>query len=94
MILERWVWKVKWGCEDRLIALLKEEGERQGWSSRLYTPVTGPWPTVAMDTEFESLDQREDWYTELRARPSTPAFMQKLGELVESAFCELWDVVE
>ncbi len=94
MILERFVWKVKWGCQERLIAFLKEEGERQGWSSRLYTPVAGPWPTVVTHTEFKSLDQREEYYAEWRARPDTPAFTEKMGELVESSFCELWHVVD
>jgi len=49
---------------------------------------------VVGHTEYESLDQREDWYTEWGARPDTPAFIQKMGELVESQYVELWHVVD
>jgi len=34
MILERYVHKAKGGCGGKLLALLKEQSERQGWSTR------------------------------------------------------------
>jgi len=87
MIVHRHVYKAKWACGEKLVAILKEEGARLGRAARnrIYTQYPGPWPTVVLDMEFESEDEREKHVAEVAASPEHRAWLEKLGEVVESA---------
>jgi len=95
VIVQRNVYKAKWGCGDRLVAMVKEKGARLGRAARnrIYTPHTGPWPTVVVDLEFESEDEREKFFAELAASPEHRAWLEKLGEVVESVDIQLLTLV-
>ncbi len=95
MIVQRHVYKGKWGCREKLVAMLKEEGESLGRAARnrIYTRNTGPWPTVVLDMEFESIDERDKSFAELAANPDHAAFLEKLGEVVESLDIQLLTLV-
>jgi len=93
MIVQRHVFKAKWGCGEKLVALLTEEWEKRGLCYRIYTPITGPWPTVVVEGEFQSQDEREKFWAELSARPDIPAYVDKMGEVVESVDIQLLTLV-
>ena len=84
MIVQRNVYKAKWACGQKLVANLKEECEKAGLSYRIYTSLTGPWPTVVLHMEFESMDERGKFFAEWGAKSETAAFLEKQGEVVES----------
>ena len=84
MIVERNTWKAKPGHVEDLMALVKSEASKEGMSYRVYTGMTGPANTVVVEFEFESLAAYEAFWAKWRAKPETPSFLVKWGELDEN----------
>jgi hypothetical protein len=50
---------------------------------------------LAIEWEFESLEEHEEYWADWSARPETPAFAEKLYELTErGGAAEIWDLRE
>ena len=93
MIVQRQVYEAKWACGEKLVAMLKEECEKAGLSYRIYTSLTGPYQGVVLEMEFESMDKRGKFFAEWGAKSETAAFLEKLGEVVESVDIQLLTLV-
>jgi len=80
---------------EEVVALLVADRERTGNTFRLYTSDIGPFDVVAIEIEFESLEEYEKGWAEWRARPEVAAFMEKWYDLTESGGNnEIWTLVE
>jgi hypothetical protein len=87
MIVERRTYKAKLGKLMDLVALNKQERDRIGMSSHVYTSlVGGAGGRMVMDLPFEDEAAREEFWKEWNARPEAPAFTQKWNELIENDF--------
>jgi hypothetical protein len=98
MIVNRRTFIVKPGQMDQLLALVnaaKEQfpGLAQAW--RTYAPEIGPFDVVAIEWEYESLEEYERDWAEWGATPESAAFMEKWYQLTESGGSnEIWRLVE
>ncbi len=94
MIVERATWKVKAGCTDQAIALLKSEfAQWEGYKWRLYTPKIGKFDMVAYEFEYENLAEYEKMWQDWYAKPETAEFDKKWYELVEpGGETEIWNL--
>jgi len=93
MIVERSTVKVKQGCMEELVALAKSEGEKEGWSCRIYSPNKAPRDTLVVEWEFESLAESEKYWAEWWAKPETAALMEKWYALTERGGNEeIWNL--
>ncbi len=92
MIVERTTWKVKAGCTDQAIALLKSEfAQWKGYTWRMYTPYIGKYNEVAYEFEYQSLAEYEKLWQDWYANPATAEFQNKWHELVErDGETEIW----
>ena len=94
MIVERWTYPVKPGCQEAVVKMLKEEIEGNTvftHSYRIYTPDIGPQDVVVVEWEYEDLQEMQaDWDAWL-AKPGTPEFLEKWNELTErGGHREIW----
>lgn len=95
MIVERSTCTVKHrpGAMEELAALVKSECEKEGLSSRVYTPQKAPHDTLVIEWEFESLAESEKYWAEWWAKPETAAFVEKWYALTESGgSTEIWNL--
>jgi hypothetical protein len=55
----------------------------------------GTYDTVALEAEFESLAELEQWQSEFLAAPENAGFIENLDELTErGGTAEVWTLVE
>ena len=68
--------------------------QQDGWpKSRVLTSGFGTGYVLAVEYEFESLAESDEFWTEWFARPESPAFMAKWHELfVHGGANESWNV--
>jgi len=93
MIVERWTWKVKQWCRDEVVELTKAMVEEMGLTPRICTFTFGPWDVVMSDLEFESEEDRIEWWAGLDwSQPATAAWHKRERELVVSATRALLEV--
>ena len=97
MIIERNVFQAKYGRGDELVQLL-EEGRptlaKYGMGSyRILTDLSGPFFTVEMETELESLAAFEST-REAFADPDFGDWFARMTELVDSGSRHFFTVVE
>jgi hypothetical protein len=98
MIVNRRTFIVKVGHMDQLLALMKEAKEQfttveHAW--RNYAPEIGPNDVMAMEWEYESLEEYEKDWAEWGATPEAAAFMEKWNQMTESGGSnEIWRLVE
>jgi hypothetical protein len=97
MILVRNTFQVKFGRMKDAIVLMKEgEAEMRrltGRTQRLLTDVTGPFYTLVLEAEYESLADFEKAGTEMMKAPQWKEWYQKFGALIESGRREIFSVV-
>jgi hypothetical protein len=97
MIVDRWVWTVKLQHRDEFVELLKAEVARSArHATRIYTGNIGPLiNTVAMEIEFEDLQDYEELWTEWFADPEAAEYMQRTDELetIDERH-EVWTLVD
>jgi hypothetical protein len=93
MIVQRFYWKVKVGCQDKFVELLKSERDKssEGHVARFYTPNIGKYDIVAGEFEFENLAELEKFWDTWYAKPETEEYLKKSDELRESSGgTEVW----
>ena len=97
MIVNRRTFNVKPGQMDEIMALVRAETERIGMPpiTRAYRPYIGPFDLLAVEWEFESLAQCDEFWTEWFAAPEADAFMSKFNELIAGGGTnEIWQLEE
>lgn len=99
MIVNRRTFIVKRGClEDaRALAMSLREFEqiRKLSAYRLYLPNIGAFDQIAMEAEFESLEEYEAWWNEWASSPEAAAFFEKWFDLTETGGVnEIWTLSE
>ena len=101
MIVARMTVKAKWGHRDEVADLVLSElvaqKERGNYARpfRVYTPeFSGQSSNVLiLEWEYEDLAERDKMWTEWLALPTTPAYLEKWGELVDPyQVSEIWNV--
>ena len=93
MVVERFTWKAKVGCNSEVVKFVKAMVEESGLAPRVCTYTFGPSNIVTSDLDFETEEDRRKFWTEID--PSAPAFVewhQKYTDLVESYGRELLQV--
>ncbi len=95
MMLVRDVFQAKYGQSDALVALFQEA--RQLWpgqyAGRILTDASGPFFTVIVETEVDSLAAWEQRITEVFARPEFGEWFSRMPALVESGRREFCTIV-
>jgi hypothetical protein len=101
MIVVRNVFQLKFGKAKEAVALLKEGLAIQKkalsgveFSARVLTDVTGPFYTLVLELTVPSLGTFESYAPKLFADKDWQANYQKMGQLVESGYREVFSVVE
>ena len=95
MILVRNVFQAKFGKADELVSVfiqmqqvLSEAADNQ----RILTDLSGPFYTVVLETEVESLAEWERGRAEMFANPEFGAVFARTIDLVESGHAEYYTI--
>jgi hypothetical protein len=98
MILVRNTFQVKFGKMKEALALMKESaammktaGHKPG---RLLTDLTGPYYTLVLEAEYESLADMERVSTEMMKEMGWRDWYQKFCAFVDSGRRELFTIVQ
>ena len=83
MYINRRTNKVKAGCMDEMVKLVKAEIERTESNGTVYTAEFGPFDVMVIDFSFESLTEYHKFWDEWFATPEAAKFMEKWYTLVE-----------
>lgn len=101
MIVERLVWRAKFGQGDQVSQAFSKwrtrYGERFGLSTRILTDVTGPLFTVVVESEYRDMEHVDQADAELRALFGDAEFQQWFGswqDAVDGGTRELYAVVD
>ncbi|MCK4782615.1 MAG: hypothetical protein KAV87_02610 [Desulfobacteraceae bacterium] len=95
MIVNRRTFVVKRGRFEEAVALFMAEIERTNTVSRVYVPETGLFDTIAMEQEYESLEEYEKDLSEYFASPEAAQFLEKWYDLTETGGTnEIWRLAE
>ena len=101
MVVVRNVFQLKFGKAKEAVALMKEGLAIQkrvitdvDFSTRVLTDVTGPFYTLVLELSVPSLSTFETYAPKLFGNKEWQAYYQKMGELVESGYREIFTVVE
>ena len=95
MLVNRRVIKVKVGCMDSIVELLKREEDKmpEKIPYEILVPNFGTWETVVWEGRFESLAQYEQFWGAWIAQESTAEFFKVWDTLIEPGGTnELWEV--
>lgn len=89
-IVNRRTFIAKRGCYEEVVSMLK--GERGAdIVSRVYRSHYGPFDTVALEVEFESVEAMERGWAEWSASPGSEQFMKRWVEVTEPGGAnEVW----
>ena len=91
MILVRVTFQAEYGKAGELIELLKQEPPPDT-HGRLLTDLSGPFDTVVIETEVESLDQYFSSMREMFANQEASQSMRAAGALIESGHREFFTI--
>ena len=96
MLVNRRTFVTKPGCMEKVVALLVAERERPDvLPYRIYASDIGPFDTVAIELEFETLEEYVKSWAKWGEGPESAAFMEKWYDLTESGGNnEIWTLVE
>ena len=94
-IVVRHVFQAKYGRGDEVVAAMKEmsadmAGRVRGY--RVMTDLSGPFFTIVMEYEVESLGEFEKGMAEAFADPRMQEFMNRTAPLIESGRREFYTV--
>jgi hypothetical protein len=92
MILVRDVFQAKYGRGDELVALIEELGEQMEPSYRILTDLSGPYFTVVLESEAESMAQFEEWIAAQFDDPDFGEWFERMVPLVESGRREFYNI--
>jgi len=101
MVVIRNVFQLKFGKAKEAVVMMKESlviqkravGDVE-FSTRLLTDVTGPFYTLVLELTVPSIAAFESYAPKLFGDKEWQANYQKMGELVESGYREIFTVVE
>ena len=95
MIVARQTMMAKRGMASRIAAILKQERERTGDSSRIYVSRIGTLDSVAVEMEFENLAAYDEFFGEYLSTPEYREFAEKLHPLLDRGDPhEIWTLIE
>ena len=98
MIVERWTYPVKPGCQEAAVKIPKEETEANTpfkHSYRIYTPGISPQNVVVIEWEYEDLKDMQVCWDSWYAERGTPEFDEKWNKLIDGGgHRETWDLTE
>ena len=99
MIVVRNVFRLKFGKAKDALALWKEgrqiaEKTGSGGGMKAMTDLTGPFYTLVMEEQFESLAEMEKQFQSEMGAEEWKAWYQKFVPLVDSGYREVFTVVE
>jgi hypothetical protein len=101
MVVVRNVFRLKFGKAKEAVALMKAGVAIQKralsdveFSTRLLTDVTGPFYTVVLELTVPNIATFESYAPRLFGDKEWQANYQKVGELTESGYREIFTVVE
>ena len=83
MIVARWTQTIKDRRTSEYVALLREMFGGIDRPVRISTCYIGPERTVALEIEFESLEQYEKSRAEWRTTPEAATFLERRRELID-----------
>ena len=93
MIVERFTYKVKIGCEAEVVKLVKAMVEEAGLTPRVCTFTYGPREIVTSDLEFETEEDKKEFWKDLDwSAPAAAEVGKKATDLVESHWKDLLQV--
>ncbi len=94
MVLIRDVFQAKYGKGGDLVALFKEFRAEwaQEYAGRVLTDVSGPFFTVVVETEIESLADWEQRTAEIFGAPEFGDWFARMMPLVESGRREFYNI--
>ena len=85
MIVERFTWKAKVGCEAEVVKLVKALVEEAGFTPRVCTYTFGPFHLVTSDLEFETEEERQKFWNDIdSSQPAYAEWRKKRPGLIES----------
>ena len=95
MLVNRRTFVVKQGCMPEVVALiqsmLKKYPKPEPQRYRFYQPYIGPFAILAMEAEFESLDEYEKFWAEWGAGPQAKEWAEKSPQLLHGGGTnEIW----
>ena len=97
VLVDRWTYIAKRGHINEAVALVKTESERytKPRTYRVLRPNTGSMDTFVMEIEFESMEDRQRFWSEWGATPEAAAFLEKWHNLTETGVNrEIWSLEE
>ena len=97
MIVQRRIWAVKPRCLEEAEALTMALLERfpHPHARRVYVPKIAPHDTLALEIEFQNLEELEAYWAALPASPGFPEFLEKWFDLRDRGGTnEIWTLVE
>ena len=93
MIVVRDSFQAKYGKGDDLVALFKEMRQwSSGFGVRILTDASGPFFTVQVETQVESLGEWERFISQMFGRSEFSDFFARMQPLVESGRREFYHV--
>ena len=85
MIIQRFTHKVKVGCKDELIEVLKAWSEEAGFTPRVSTHWIGPLDVVISDIEHASIEDHNKFWADYDwGQPQAVEWLEKWDDLRES----------
>jgi hypothetical protein len=94
MVLVRGVFRAKFGKGNDLVALFKEAHKQfpTGYADRILTDLSGPFFTVVVETQADSLAEWEQRAAEIFAGPDFGDWFARMTSLVESGHREFYSI--
>jgi hypothetical protein len=93
MIINRRIFKIKIGCMDQAIELIKAEIAATRVKGTVYTSDLGPSDLLNMDIEFEGLGKYDEFWTGWGQSARAEDFFKVWNHLVENHIAnEIWQV--
>lgn len=91
MILVRVTFQAQYGQAGEIVKLMTQEPQPD-MHGRILTDLSGPFDTVVIETEVESIDQYFSDMREMFAKGETSESMRAAGALIESGHREFFTI--
>lgn len=94
MMVVRGVFQAKYGRSGELVALFKEAHSEwpAGYADRILTDASGPFFTVVVETEVESLAEWERRSAEIFSQPEFGDWFARMSPLIESGHRDFYSI--
>lgn len=91
MILIRDIFQVQFGKAGEMVEMMKQN-PMEGMHGRVLTDLSGPYDTVVVETEVESIDEYFRRMREMFAQEQPDEAMQAMGEMIVSGRREIFTI--